>query len=376
MTRTSPWSVKSSALNLVVLMSFTFVSTYSVQAADLTWDPGNTGNGTTIDPGNGTWDLIVGNIVWNNDGTNVPWSQTNATTPTNVAIFGGVDGAYSVTLGSAIAAQRVQFNNSGYTLGATTPQTLFLNLDSGSFGTVQPGLPTGQALYVAAGKTFSAGNNVTILANGNNAGVSTTAFLAGAGSVLNVNSGSTLTRTNGTTGVLRFSGTGTVNVAGTVSFNNPGQAGGLMLSSYSTDNVTVNVNSGGVLSSDGNGNNQFTFGAIVVNNGAGATTGGTGILNINSGGSVIASFASAANGGIILSRNANGVATINLDGGSLTTPRVVHLAGASTFNFNGGTDLQLYEQHQLHDGPHPRQRPQWRGTDQHQRVRRHGRPGS
>jgi hypothetical protein len=62
--------------------------TMSSHAADLIWDSGDTTNGTTIDPANGTWNTTVSNLVWNNAGTNAAWSAAN------VAVFGGSDGTF------------------------------------------------------------------------------------------------------------------------------------------------------------------------------------------------------------------------------------------------------------------------------------------
>ncbi len=90
----------------------------------------------------------------------------------------------------------------------------------------------------------------------------------------------------------------------------------------------INVNTGGVLNQTG------TEGVIVAE-------GGTGTLNVRAGGSV-----SIAGGGLYLTAEANtpGQAVVNLDGGSITTRRVIEredawssTANSSIFNFNGGT---------------------------------------
>src|SRR5690242_8556133 len=72
-----------------------------VEAATLTWDAGNTTNGSTIDPGSGTWDLSAS--VWNNATVDVPWTQTSATAPLNSAVFKGADGTYAINLGADVS---------------------------------------------------------------------------------------------------------------------------------------------------------------------------------------------------------------------------------------------------------------------------------
>jgi autotransporter-associated beta strand protein len=61
---------------------------------------------------------------------------------------------------------------------------------------------------------------------------------------------------------------------------------------------------------------------------------GTGILNV--GGAASLTIA-ATNNGLQVGRNASGVGTINLNGGSATVQKVYKGAGTGTLNFNGGT---------------------------------------
>jgi hypothetical protein len=61
------------ALLASALGMFGTLGALPARAVDFTWDPANTANGATIDPGNGTWDTTAGNVVWNNAGVNVPW---------------------------------------------------------------------------------------------------------------------------------------------------------------------------------------------------------------------------------------------------------------------------------------------------------------
>lgn len=59
---------------------------------------------------------------------------------------------------------------------------------------------------------------------------------------------------------------------------------------------------------------------------------GTGTLNIQG----TAAVSMVANSGLVLTNNAAGTATVNLDGGTLTTKRVTDAGGNSTFSFDGG----------------------------------------
>ena len=164
-------------------------------AATLTWDPGNTANGATIDPASGTWDLSA--TLWNNAGANVPWTQTNATTPLNAAVFAGPDGAYAINVGASIAAQSLTFNASGYALSATSPQQIFV--------------PSGAPVSVLAGKLMTVGNNVTITSNGSTYTVQPNASNVGGGTLL-IESG----------GVVQSTGAGTLGISGSGSTSSRG----------------------------------------------------------------------------------------------------------------------------------------------------------
>lgn len=92
-------------------------SVQSLQAASLTWDT-NSGDGSTITVGVGTWDLTAGNLVWNNAGANpnLAWTQTT-TTPLHIATFAGTDtgtnavtpGNFDLALASMAGTQTVNF---------------------------------------------------------------------------------------------------------------------------------------------------------------------------------------------------------------------------------------------------------------------------
>ncbi|MEO5914397.1 MAG: autotransporter-associated beta strand repeat-containing protein [Luteolibacter sp.] len=317
-TTSNPF-LRFASLGLTAIAVMT-CSPQSVQAANLTWDV-TTGDGSTITPGSGTWDTVAGNLKWNNATTNIVWAAAN------VGIFGGTDGTYAIALGSSFSAQAITFNNSGYTLGATSAQTLSLTNASGNLVTV------------AAGKSATLGNNVTVALNAN-AATSTTAT-AGNDSTLNIDSGATLTKNGaGGTGQLQFTTTtastnGIVNVAGTVKYEVTSGTAAIVIGQTS-GTTTMNVNSGGLLTTNSTGAAATSGSIILANNGA------TAVLNVASGGAVTISN-TGTNSGLNIARLAGGVGTVNFNGGTITTPRVfkgtIGVTGTSsgTFNFNGGT---------------------------------------
>lgn len=295
------------------------------QAVNLTWDTA-TGDGATITPGSGTWDTTAGNLTWNNAVTNVAW------TAGNVGIFGGSDGTYAIALGSSFSAQAITFNNSGYTLGAGSAQTLTLTNASGNLVTV------------AAGKSATLGNNVTVAMNVNAATSTAVALAATTGndSTLNIESGATLTKNgSGGTGQLQFISTnansnGIVNVAGTVKYEVTSGTSQIIIG-QTNGTTTMNVNSGGLVTTNSTGTAGTNLGSIVLsNNGAAA------VLNVATGGAVTISN-TGANSGLNIARTGAGGGTVNFNGGTITTSRVFKGTIASSgsasgiFNFNGGT---------------------------------------
>lgn len=321
-TKSNPF-LRLASLGLTSIAVMT-CSPESARAANLTWDV-TTGDGAAITPGSGIWDTIAGNSKWNNATSNIAWAAGN------VAIFGGTDGTYAITLGSSFSAQAMTFNNSGYTLGATSAQTLSLTNSSGNL------------ITVAAGKSATFGNNVTVAMNANAATSTTVSLAATAGndSILNTDSGATLTKNAaGGTGQLQFTTTtantnGIVNVAGTVKYEVTSGTAAIVIGQTS-GTTTMNVNSGGLVTTNSTGAAATSGSIILANNGA------TAVLNVAGGGAVTISN-TGTNSGLNIARLAGGVGTVNLNGGTITTPRVfkgtIGVPGTSsgTFNFNGGT---------------------------------------
>ena len=108
-------------------------------ATQLIWDPlGNNGGA-----GSGNWDTIAGNTNWWNGTSDVLWSQTSTTSPTQGATFNGPDaapGTYVVSLDAGqIAVTNLTINNNGYTFSGAN--AIYLG--------------TSDILSVAAGKTVT-----------------------------------------------------------------------------------------------------------------------------------------------------------------------------------------------------------------------------
>ncbi|MEK7953576.1 beta strand repeat-containing protein [Luteolibacter soli] len=318
-TRTNPF-LAGLVAPVVVALTLTVA-----HAANFTWDPGNTTNAATIDPGNGNWNTTAGNVVWNNAGTNVIWAAANT------AVFGGADGTYAVTLDAALSTVNVNFNNSGYTISAAAPTILTATINN-STGGVATAANTG--IWVAAGKTATLGNNVTV-------NLSATGFGSRVGldngAVLNVAAGAKIDKSAGANRDTVFAGvtggTANINVAGTITRSVASDTAGIVIGNAGGE-VIANVNSGGILSTTSTGATN-TNGSISLGNVSGAT----GTLNIGSGATVTSSNANTtdAQSGVKIGTVSGGIGTVNLNGGTLTTLKVFKGAGTGTFNFNGGS---------------------------------------
>ncbi|OYV06769.1 MAG: hypothetical protein CFE26_04515 [Verrucomicrobiales bacterium VVV1] len=314
--------MKPKSLSSFALLQFSCfaLGVMGVKAANFTFDSNTSATGAQ--DGNGTWNTA--NVNWWNGTADVAWGAAN------VAIFGGgTDGTYSVTLGNAITAQALTFNNSGYTLSAASALTLSLtNVGNG-------------VISVASNKSGTIGSNLTVAFNAaSNTGTRVDLTTSG---TLNIASGGTVSRTGQVTtgftttgGTLGFMGSGTINVAGTLSYNvaTPVASGGIVLASNAGNNNTLNVN-GGTVSS-----NSTINGISLV------ASGSSGTLNVNSG-TVSTTGTAAVTSGINLANGTGTTGTVNLNGGTISTfqinsnyyngSNVLTTGGTSNFNFNGGT---------------------------------------
>ena len=135
-------------------------------------------------------------------------------------------------------------------------------------------------------------------------------------------------------------GSGTYNLSGTGLLNNAGNA---FIGGYGTGTF---VQTGGTFNNTGwlaIGRQAGSTGSYSISGGALTQTGGgmgiivseqsAGTLTVGGSGAVTV----ATTGVLRLGNSASGNGTVNLNGGTLTTPKVDTAGGASTFNFNGGT---------------------------------------
>ena len=276
------------------------------KAANFTWDT-TPGDGAATTPGSGTWDLGATNQVWNNGTTNVAWANNNT------AIFAGPDaaaGTYVVSpvAATALVAAGITFNNSGYTLNSAAATSV----------------TTTGAVTVAAGKSATIGNNVTL-------GRAATFTVTGGG-LLTLNG-----KINGNTGPSEITGGSTLDVqpGGAYTINTS-----IVVGAFNAGpnlNGTLNVNGGAVSMTATTGN--FVLGNIIT---AGSNT--TSVVNMNSGTlGVNSSSPFGIRFGNGNQNNGTVTGTFNLNGGTVTTPSVgrgtITSPGVvnATFNFNGGT---------------------------------------
>ena len=262
--------------------------------------------------GSGTWNAT--NTNWNlagAAGSDVAWVANSE------AVFAGSDGTYAITVGSALTLGNLTFNNSGYTLSASSALSLTNSTGNSS-------------VTVATGATATIGSNVTYANGFNNAVVSLvgTGAPGGSAGTLIIDNGGKVATTFGSTGIIYVGST--ANTVGTLKA------------------TTVQVNTGGSI---------VSLGSVVANGllkveGGSVTSSGTGIVAIGNyadGTNMPTSAILTINSGTVTAANGlrfgasgattNSGGTLNLNGGTLITPKVYSsgTANSSTMNFNGGT---------------------------------------
>lgn len=306
----------SATLLLTVLAAFSHLS-----AANYTWDVNST-NAATIDNGNGTWDTNVNNLVWNNAGTNVAWSQSNATSSPHNATFAGDDAVgnstYTITLGTSVgvgtsSAGLLRFSNNGTVI--TAPEAAGQTL-------------TVLRTSVDVNKTATFAGNVTLVTT------STASMFTGYGTLV-ARDGAKLN----TTGNVNFGlGSKTRLENGSVFTATGSVIVGNQAADGSTTTLTV---AGGNLNISGSG---LSLALTNLNSITGAysntiVTLASGNITNNSSAGGVRFGGSSANA--TFNTNVNGI--LNLDGGVLTAARLHEADGVvstkfkSTLNFNGGT---------------------------------------
>jgi autotransporter-associated beta strand protein len=295
------------------LVAVTLVLTCVAGAANLTWDSGNTANGPVIDPAGGTWDTTA--TVWNDGAANVAWTQTSATVPLNAAIFAGADGVHPIIIGTALATSGMTFGNSGYTLSAPAAQTI----------------TTTSNIVVASGMSATIGSNVTVTAS---TGSPIFGAPAGGGTgTLDIAAGATVQSTvqGNTASVLTGNGS-EINVSGTLKSTNSATSGTnaiFRISTNALDNVTLNVNSGGLF--------QFGGRRLDISQAAGSSA----TINVD-GGTLNSVLTSGGNGAILLGFANNSTTGFNISNDGSVTSGGDFLVGVSasstaSLSVSGGT---------------------------------------
>src|SRR5215469_14996846 len=286
------------------VLSLVFVLNLGLRTAaalQLIWDP--LANGGTASASS-NWNTTAGNTIWFDGTTDVVWSQTSITLPTQGAIFNGPDaapGTYVISEDSTqVAVTNLTINNSGYTFAG--PNAIYLGAND--------------FLSVAAGKT--------VTFNCNLAGSGTSpCWTLGAGATMNVVG-------NLTSGQqVRLAG------AANSAFNLTGTANGPAIMFIL---APVNVTSGSLVPSA-----SFYIGYTQTLPAPNSITYNTGTLTISGSSTIF-----TVNGNILIIGRAGGTGTLNVtDGtvtvGNLTANRNLAIcydgsAGASgTVNVSGGT---------------------------------------
>lgn len=352
------------------------------------WDGSGAANNGSITGGSGNWS--AGGANWTNS-----TGTTNTTWNSGTAVFGGTAG--TVTVSSAISAQALIFNSSGYTIAGSQTLTLSgsepginvanpgtiatITAPLKSYGTLDVGGPGTLILANAADNLFyttvtagtlqigtasaagslGSGSDIILEQGGTLSLVNVAAnfadyvYAGNGGGTLNVNSTNTITlsvrlseyglygslnvtQTGPGTTILTaqnyYTGTTTVS-KGTLQIGTVTAAG-----SIGQDN-TVNVGTGGALSLVNNGSNLFT---TDVTNGLG----GTGTLIINSPSTITVSgnlsdgvgklaFTQSGSGTTILTGAQSYTGATNVNQGTLEVDG--SLASGSTVNVSGSGTL-------------------------------------
>jgi autotransporter-associated beta strand protein len=283
-------------------------------AAPLTWDPlGNNGGA-----GSGNWDTTAGNTNWWNGTADVPWTQSSTTASTNIANFNGQDaapGTYLVTLDSTqVAVTNLNINNSGYTFNGPNPIYIganeFLNVAAGkavTFNCNMSGSGTAPCWVLGAGSTMNVAGNITSGQQVHLAGTANSAFnLTGVNAPaimfvqapVFVTSGSVIPSSSFYIGYNQ-----TLPAPNSTAYNT---------GSFTISNATFSLNGNVFILARGAGN-----GTLTMQNGSSVNVGTTAAhpLAINYDG------------------NAANVATLNVDGGTLTVGSSTLTAASSAIDF-------------------------------------------
>ena len=332
--------------------------TATLNQATLNWTPAGSANG-----GSGTWQPAgtAGDTSWNGG----PWNNAN------VAIFAGTGGAVTIGTGG-VAAQGVEFDTTGYTLGTTGGPAITLTnggtvqvtnatdmdtINAPIAGTVGLNKTGAGTLVLGGTNTYSGATKITA----GTLQVSSDAALGAAGSAVTLNGGTLASGvTNGTLALTRsITGSGGLSVASSATLSTSGvvNTGALTL----TGAGTVLLTNTGSNTTDG-ANHAFTSvtfqtgGAALQTQNAGISgtgvTAGLGIADVggltanNAAGTSVTFAANASVTGTVPINVANAGAILNLPGAVASTAAALAKTGAGTLvlggdnsGLSGGTTL-------------------------------------
>jgi autotransporter-associated beta strand protein len=271
-------------------------------ALQLIWDP--LANGGTASASS-NWNTTAGNTIWYNGTTDIAWSQTGTTTPTQGATFNGPDaaaGAYVVTVDSGqVAVTNLTINNSGYTFAG--PNAIYLGAND--FLSIAPrktvtfncnlaGSGTSPCWTLAAGATMNIAGNLTSGQQVRLAGAATSAFnltgLANAPAIMFI-----LAPVNLTSGSLVPSSSFYIGYTQTLPAPNS--------TAYNTGTLTISGSS-----------TVFTVNGNILIIGR---AGGTGTLNVTDGTVTVGNLTANRNLAICYDGSAGASGTVNISGGTL-----------------------------------------------------------
>lgn len=313
----SLYATPSPSAKLLVSVIAALAASGTYAQTTFTWDSSPDAG---VQAGSGAWNTSATNWTSDAGATRQAWLTTDPTAVSNLAVFGGADGDYTISLTENVSINRLSFNSDGYKLSADTPVTIgFYRV--GNLGDID----------VAAGKTAEIGANITVsrLVGVPATGQSGAMNLRGGGTLrlfgaLVQNNANNYTMFNGSKLIIENSGSATFGSS-------------VVVGSDATTGASLEVKGGAVLMA----NNTSGQGNLILGNVAGSTL--SAAIKI-SGGSLLMTGSQNLSGVRFGSTTGNAATnltgTIDLDGGVFQTNRFFEGSTTgtivSTVNFNGG----------------------------------------
>jgi len=326
------------------------------------WDGANTAANGAIDGGSGTWNATNSNWTDMNGAFNAAWGG-------KFAVFQGTAG--TVTLGSALTFQGMQFLTDGYTIAPgtgslviTDPAALLRVTGTGTAATIGAAI-TGSGgirktdtgtLVLSGTNTYAGATDVasgTLRVTGGSAITDTSAVSVASGATFDVAASETVGGISGagnillsggtlTTGGLNASNTFSGAIAGSGGLTKVG-TGTLTLSGANTWSGATAINAGTVSGKVGTGDLTVATGATFNQNGTsnavGALSGGGSILlganTLSAGGTANSTFSGVISGSGGLTKTGTGTLTL----GGNNTYTGLTTVNAGTLTLGSGTAL-------------------------------------